>query len=227
MSERAFYRDIFIKTLPVLMGYIPLGMAFGLLYSQLEMPWYFGLFMSMVVFAGAGQFLLVALLAAQAGYTEIAVATFLLNLRHLFYGISIMEDLRPFGWRKHYIIFGLTDETFALLKSTKLDPKWREKGFFLMAILNHSYWCLGGLLGIWLGESSGFSWHGVEFSLTALFAVLTLDLLLHAPSKKPFYLALFVGVVGLLFFPAKHMLVLSILLTLALLLLARPYLERS
>ncbi|MGD9595816.1 MAG: branched-chain amino acid ABC transporter permease, partial [Wolinella sp.] len=81
----------------------------------------------------------------------------------------------------------------------------------------HFYWCLGSVMGIALGESSGFSWEGIEFSLTALFVVLTLELFLKNPSKKPFYLALLVGVGGLLFFPSAHMLILSILTVVGLL----------
>lgn len=208
---------LFLKTLPVLMGYIPLGMAFGLLYTQLGTPWYYGLLMSLIVYAGSGQFLLVALLAAHAGYVEIAMATFLLNLRHLFYGLSIMEETKGFGWRRHYIRFALTDETFALLKGVEIPPSEREESFFLMALLHHFYWCLGSVMGIALGESSGFSWEGIEFSLTALFVVLTLELFLKNPSKKPFYLALLVGVGGLLFFPSAHMLILSILTVVGLL----------
>ncbi|MGP1449888.1 MAG: AzlC family ABC transporter permease [Wolinella sp.] len=217
----------FIKTIPVIMGYLPLGMAFGILYSQLNSPWYYAFIMSIIVYAGAGQFLLVALLAAHAGYIEIAIATFLINLRHIFYGLSIMEELRDFGHRRHYIMFALTDETFAMLKSSDFSKESKEQEFFHIALLNHAYWCIGSMLGVFVGAQSGFSWLGVEFSLTALFVVLTLNLLLKAPSKKPFYIALGVGMVALALFPPKYMLILSILLVIAILLLFRPFLERT
>lgn len=223
---RALNLSLLLKTLPVFMGYIPLGIAFGLLYGQLNAPWYYGVLMSIIVYAGSGQFLLVALLAAHAGYWEILFASFLLNARHIFYGLSIMEDLRSFGWRKHYIIFGLTDETYAMLKSSDFPEEIREESYFWMALLHHFYWCLGGALGILVSELTSFSWQGVEFSLTALFVVLTLSLLLKASSKKPFYLALGVGILALLFLPSEHMLILSILLCVGLLMLLRPYLER-
>ena len=87
-------------TVPVMMGYIPLGMAFGLLLSSLLIPWYHAFYMSVFIFAGSGQFLALSLFASQATILEIGVATFLLNLRHTFYGLSMISTFKNFSWKK-------------------------------------------------------------------------------------------------------------------------------
>jgi len=205
--------SLFVATLPVLMGYVPLGIAFGLLYSQLGLPWLYGILMSVLIFAGSGQFLLVSLLGVGSGLVEMVVATFLLNLRHLFYGLAMIEALRHFGWRKQYIIFALTDETFALLKTLDIPSHKQEKSYFWIALLNQGYWVLGSAIGIALGRAIPFPLEGIEFSLTALFVVLTLELLTRATSYMPFLLAGCVGCAGLFFFPKEQMLLLSLLTT--------------
>lgn len=192
------------------MGYIPLGMAFGLLLSNLMIPWYYAFFMSAFIFAGAGQFLLLALFATQATILEIAVATFLLNLRHTFYGLSLISTLKDFSWKKHYIIFGLTDETFALLKTAQIDDKDREKVYLTITALNQFYWILGSVLGAILGQALPFNYKGIEFSLTALFIVLSIELYKKSKLHKPFLIAVIIGFVGMVSFPGDKMLILSL-----------------
>ena len=125
------------------MGYIPLGMAYGLLLSKLLIPWYYAFFMSLFIFAGSGQFLALTLFASQATMPEIGIAIFLLNLRHVFYGLSMISALKPFSWRKHYVIFGMTDETFALLKTSDIPENEREKAYIVITFLNQCYWIVG------------------------------------------------------------------------------------
>ena len=163
-------------TIPVMMGYIPLGMAFGLLLSKLLIPWYYALFMSMFIFAGSGQFLALTLFASQATILEIGIATFLLNLRHTFYGLSMISAFKDFSWKKHYLIFGLTDETFALLKTSDVPEANRERAYLLITALNQSYWIFGSVAGALLGNILPFNYEGIEFSLTALFVVLSIEL---------------------------------------------------
>ena len=103
---------LFRQTLPILFGYLPLGMAFGVLFTaQLEYAWWYAPLMGITIFAGAGQILSVSLIAAQAGLLEVFLAMFVLNARHLFYGLSLLGQFRGAGSRKAYLIFGLTDET--------------------------------------------------------------------------------------------------------------------
>ena len=105
-------------TLPVMFGYIPLGIAFGILFQDLGYPWYFASLMGILVFAGAAQFMAVGLLSAQAGLLEVAVSTLALNSRHIFFGLSLLNRYPQRGPGRWYLIFGLTDETFSLITST-------------------------------------------------------------------------------------------------------------
>ncbi|WP_458701289.1 AzlC family ABC transporter permease [Sulfurospirillum sp. 1307] len=217
--------EIFKLTIPVLMGYIPLGMAFGLLLAKLLIPWYYAFFMSVFIFAGSGQFLALTLFASQATILEIGVATFLLNLRHTFYGLSMISSFKDFSWKKYYLIFGLTDETFALLKTKEVDEKEREKVYLLITALNQSYWIIGSVIGALLGNILPFNYKGIEFSLTALFVVLSIELYNKSKQHKPFLIALAIGFIGMLSLPSDKMLIVSLSLCAVILILFKGYLE--
>ena len=199
-------------TIPVMMGYIPLGMAFGLLLSKLLIPWYYAFFRSVFIFAGSGQFLALTLFASQATILEIGIATFLLNLRHTFYGLSMISTLKDFSWKKHYLIFGLTDETFALLKTTEIAEENREKVYLWITFLNQCYWVIGSVIGAMLGNILPFNYKGIEFSLTALFVVLSIELYQKNRLHKPFLVAIAIGLFGMVLFPPQKMLILSLCL---------------
>ena len=217
--------SIFKMTIPVFMGYIPLGMAFGLLLSKLLIPWYYAFYMSLFMFAGAGQFLALGLFASQATILEIGVATFLLNLRHTFYGLSMLSALKNFSWRKHYIIFGLTDETFALLKTNEVKEEEKERVYLIITALNQFYWVVGSVVGAVLGNIVPFDYRGIEFSLTALFVVLSIDLYNKSRQHKPFLISIVIGFVGMLAFPSDKMLILSLSLAAIVLILFKKALE--
>ena len=219
------FLSIFKLTIPVMMGYIPLGMAFGLLLSKMMIPWYYAFFMSTFIFAGSGQFLALTLFASQATILEIGIATFLLNLRHTFYGLSMISSFKGFSWKKNYLIFGLTDETFALLKTSNIAEKDREKVYLTITALNQSYWIIGSVVGAILGNILPFNYKGIEFSLTALFVVLSIELYKKSKLHKPFLIAVVIGIVGMFGFPSDKMLILSLSLAATVLILFRRSLE--
>lgn len=219
------FLSIFKLTIPVMMGYIPLGMAFGLLLSKMMIPWYYAFFMSTFIFAGSGQFLALTLFASQATILEIGIATFLLNLRHTFYGLSMISSFKGFSWKKNYLIFGLTDETFALLKTSNIAEKDREKAYLAITALNQSYWIIGSVVGAILGNILPFNYKGIEFSLTALFVVLSIELYKKSRLHKPFLIAVIIGIVGMLSFPSDKMLIISLSLAATVLILFRRSLE--
>ena len=217
--------SIFKMTIPVLMGYIPLGMAFGLLLSQLLIPWYYAFYMSVFIFAGSGQFLALGMFATQASILEIAIAIFLLNLRHTFYGLSMISTFKKFSWKKHYLIFGLTDETFALLKTNDVKEEEQEKVYLIITALNQSYWIIGSILGAALGNIVPFNYQGIEFSLTALFVVLSIELYNKSKQHKPFLIAVAIGFVGMLALPSDKMLIISLSFAAIVLILFKKVLE--
>ncbi|WP_440955219.1 AzlC family ABC transporter permease [Methanosarcina sp. Mfa9] len=215
MSEQ--HKNLFMSalktTIPVFLGYIPLGMAFGFLLDGAGYHWVYALIMAIFIYAGSGQFLAVALLAAGAGITEFVIATLLLNLRHSFYGLSLLDRFSDVGKVKPYLIFALTDETYALLTSTEVPDGGSKSKFYLyIAALDHLYWITGCVLGAVLGSLLDLNLEGMAFVLTALFVVLTIEQYFNATSRFPFMAALGAGVVSLVIFSPENMLLLSIIL---------------
>ncbi|TDX29058.1 4-azaleucine resistance transporter AzlC [Modicisalibacter xianhensis] len=202
------WRDAMLQTVPVMFGYLPLGAAFGILFMQLGHPWWGALLMSLFIYAGAGQFLAVTLLANHAGLVEIAVATFMLNSRHLFYGLSLLKRFQGAGWRKPYLIFALTDETYSLLTSQqRMDLERHDHAAaWRISVLNQLWWVLGSLAGALAGATLEFDSRGIEFALTALFIVLTLEQARRLREALPFLVALIVGVGAIVLLPDRHLL---------------------
>ena len=208
----------FRATVPVILGYFPMGFAFGLLFvDQVGAGWIYAFLMSLIVFAGASQFLAVGLLAAGAGIAEIAAATFILNARHAFFGVSLLERWRTGPLKKIFLIYWLTDETYALITSLTPPPNSDETDFHLLiAGINYSAWCAGSLAGALAGEAMAFDTRGLDFTLTALFAVLLVEQIRQVREAFPFLLALAAGIATLVVFGAANMLLISIALALTL-----------
>lgn len=213
---------VFRLTLPILFGYLPLGMAFGVLFTtQLDYAWWAAPLMGVVIYAGAGQILAVSLLAANAGLLEVFIAMFVLNARHLFYGLSLLGQFRGTGWRKLYLIFGLTDETYSLLTSRsrsqntahELDVDFRITAF------NQVYWVIGCTLGALLGRNVAFDSTGIEFALVALFIVLTIEQLKALGDAFPVWAGAAAAGVAMILLPPAHQLIGAIAIVTAVLLL--------
>lgn len=210
------------------MGYVPLGTAFGLLAVSQGIPWYYTIFMSIFMYAGAGQFLAVALFSVYASYIEIAVAIFLLNLRHFFYGLSFINDFKQIkGFARKYCIFGLTDETFAILKTSDFKSNEKEKIYTTITALNQSYWVFGTIIGAFLGSNISLNYKGIEFSLTALFVVLGIEFYKKNRLKKPLMLSLIISLVGMIVLPSSSMLVISLLVCAIAIFLFKDWIENE
>lgn len=213
---------VFRTSLPVLFGYLALGGAFGVLFSELGYHWLYATAMGVFIYAGAGQFLAVGLLANNASLFEMAVATFLLNSRHIFYGLSLMSRIRSKGLAKIYQIFALTDETYSLISSTTVPDELDTNAFQIrLTALNQFYWVMGCTLGALLGGYIEFSTAGIEFVLPALFVVLAIEQYKHVKQAWPFGFALIIGLATLWLISVEHMLLIAISLSLCVLFLQR------
>lgn len=225
-------KDLFISafktTIPVLLGYIPLGMAFGFLLDGAGYHWIYAFLMSLFVYAGSGQFLAVALLAAGVGLTEFVIATLLLNLRHAFYGLSLLEKFSEVGRVKPYLIFALTDETYALLTTTDV-PQGSSKSrfYFYIAALDHIYWIAGSVLGAALGSVLNLNLEGMSFVLTALFVVLTIEQYFSSEARFPFIAAVGAGAFSLILLSPDNMLLASIVLGTLILVFREKLMQRT
>ena len=216
----------FPVTVPVLMGYLAIGMAFGLMLQSIGCGVGWAVLMSAVIYAGSGQYLGVSLLAAGASLPQTAFLTLIINFRHLVYGLSMLEKFRGMGARKLYMIFSLTDETYALLSSAKAPEGVDEHDFFFaVALLDHSYWIAGSIIGAVLGAALGFDTTGVDFAMTALFLVIAVGQWRAAGSHLPALLGGAATLISLLLVGAEDMLLPALAIIVTALTLLRSRLE--
>lgn len=191
MEETKFDSHIgkhaFLDTLPVMAGYLVLGMGFGMLAEAngIGLLWVLG--MSLFIYAGAMQYLTIGLLTGGTGLVAAGITTFMVNARHLFYGITMAERYKGTGKVKPYLIFGLTDETFSLVCNVPdtVPAKKRGKYFFLVSLLDQSYWVTGSVVGYLAGHLLPIRTDGIDFSLTALFLVVVTDQWLKTRNHFP------------------------------------------
>lgn len=216
----------FKMSLPVLFGYLFLASAFGIMLYETGYNWVWAIIISVLVYAGSGQFLLVSLLASNAGLSDIALMTFFVNSRHIFYGISFIEKFRSYGWRYPFLIFSLTDETYGVNSSFSTVPKGVDEGNarFLIGLFDHMYWIIGSVIGSLAGQLIKIDFTGIDFSMTALFTVIFIEQMRASKSKLPGIIGLFCATVCLLIFGANNFMLPSLIITVAILLGAKRYL---
>lgn len=218
----------FRDTIPVLTGYLFLGAGFGILLSESGYGLLWAFFMSLFMFAGSGQYLAVSLLASQASLLSTAVATLLVNARHLFYGISLVDTYKGVGKKKAYMIFGLTDETYSLVTQNE-PPEGISRGqyCFLVTLLDHIYWICGCVLGNILGAALPISFEGVEFVLTALFVTMFVEQWLNNKNHRPAIIGVMSTVLALLIFGKEIFLIPAMVLIALLLVISRKTARRA
>ncbi len=178
-----------------------LGMAYGMLMNARGFPLVLTAVMSLFVFAGSMQYVAIPMLAAGFNPMLAFLLTLVVNARHVFYGVSMLDRLKGTGRYKPYIIFALCDETFSVLVAAK-HPEGTDRGLFMfmVALLNQAYWVLGSVLGHLAGAASGLDAKGLDFALTALFAVIFLSQWKQAADKKPALIGLGCSTAALLIF---------------------------
>lgn len=171
-----YIKYAFIKSLPVMFGYIFLGIAYGIVLTQAGFGPLWALLSSVCIFAGSAQFVMVPLMAAGASVFTVAVTILFVNSRHLFYGLSFTESFSKLK-SKPYMIFSLTDETYSVLCGCRNeDPdETMIKTWPMIALFDHCYWITGSVIGAFLGQVLPFDMTGIDFSMTALFVVILVD----------------------------------------------------
>lgn len=216
-------------TLPVMMGYLSIGIAFGLMLQRAGFNFIWSFFMSLSVYAGSGQYLGVEFLATGAALSTVALMTLLINFRHLVYGLSMLEKFRGMGWRKLYMIFSLTDETYALLAGAQVPVGVSAKDFyFSIAVLDHLYWVVGSVIGGVAGGLLAMNITGIDFAMTALFVVIAVDQWKSYKRHLPVFIGAGCTLFFLLLLGAQNMLVPALgVIVLALLLLRTRLDERG
>ncbi len=189
----------FRQSVPVMLGYIFLGIAFGLLLQNAGYNVIWAFFASLFIYAGSMEFVLVTLLSTGAGLLYTAVMTFFINGRHIFYGLSFVEKFKKMGRVYPYMVFSLTDETYSVLCGTKVPEGLDEdRVFFWISLLDQSYWILGSVIGALAGSYITFDSTGIDFSMTALFIVIAVEQWQDSKSHVPAILGVVCGILWLL-----------------------------
>ena len=207
-------RPAFLATLPVMTGYLVLGFGFGLVLHDAGGSLPLALAMSGFIYAGSMQYVAVDLLSGGASLLSAALMTLMVNARHLFYGVSMLERYRGMGAAKPYLIFALTDETYSLVCQERLPVlPGSERAYCLLASLfDHLWWVLGTLLGAAAGTVLSVNTEGVDFALTALFVTVMTEQWLTAEDRVPALVGLIASLLCLLLFGAADFLIPAMLL---------------
>ena len=196
-------------TIPVLTGYLVLGFGFGIIMKSNGFGIALTAAMSLLIYAGSMQYAAIGLMTGGASLLTVGLTTLMVNARHLFYGISMLEKYRGVGKRKPYLIFGLTDETYSLVCTDPVGiaPEGRRDYYLLVTLLNHLYWVGGSVLGAVAGTVLQFNSEGIDFALTALFLVVFLEQWLTAEKHGPALIGVGASIVSLLLFGADSFLI--------------------
>lgn len=221
------FRRAFKNTIPVLTGYLMLGFGFGVLLVSHQFPLWLAPFMSLTIYAGALQYLSVEMLANHTDYFTIAVTTFLVNARHLFYGISLIEKYKRIYLPKIYLAFGLTDETYSLIACSPTENESKEY-YIYVTFLDHLYWISGGFLGAVFGKIIPFNSDGIDFVLTALFIAIFTEQWLNTDKHFSAVIGILATLICLIAFDKNYFLIPSmVLITLAIIWARRFEIRRT
>ena len=222
------FKKAFPYTIPVLTGYLFIGIAFGVMYAEKGYSFLWAILMSVLVYAGSGQYLAVNFFVPGISFAQVIFLTFMVNVRHIFYGISLVERFNKVGKSRWYMIFGLTDETYSLLCTTKVPEGVEESKFlFAISLLDHSYWVLGSAIGAIAGTLLPISSEGIDFAMTALFVVIFIEQWMEKKNRIPEIIGVVVAVCSLLLFGAENFVLPAMLAIVALLFVGRKKLDKG
>ena len=222
------FRAAFPHTIPILAGFLFLGASYGILARVSGLSFVYPLVMSIVIFGGSLEFVAVSMLAGTFAPLQTLILTLMIQARHLFYGISMLEKYRGTGLKKLYLIFGMCDESFSI-NCTAEPPEDVDRGRFMFAItlLNQSYWVTGATLGGLLGGLISFDTHGLEFVMTAMFVVIFLENWLKEKRHLPAIIGMAASILCLILFGADSFLIPTMAAILLLLTLLRRPIEKG
>ena len=220
--NRQLLRTAFLDTVPVMTGYVFLGFGFGILMQQNGFGVLWAGAMSLFIYAGSMQYVAISLLTSGASLLTAAATAFVVNARHLFYGISMVDAYKGMGSKKPYLIFGLTDETYSLVSQLQIPEGINPKSYcFLVTLFDHFYWVSGTVLGALAGSLLPINYEGVDFALTALFVTIFVEQWLSTKNHGPAIVGVAATVVCLVIFGADVFLIPSMVIIAASLILMR------
>lgn len=220
-------KKAFKATIPVMTGYLVLAIGFGILLKTKGYGLGWAIAMSGFIYAGSMQYLTIDLLCGGVSLVTTAVTTLMVNARHLFYGISMVERYKDTGKKKPYLIFSLTDETYSLVCSEEsIKGMENPKGYyFLVSLFNQTYWVVGSIIGSILGNIIPFNVEGIDFALTALFVTIFVEQWLTTKEHRPAVIGVLASVLCLMIFGGDNFLIPTMVIIILLLMIQKGKLE--
>jgi len=222
------FKKAFPYTIPVLTGYLFIGIAFGVMYAEKGYSFLWAILMSLLVYAGSGQYLGVNFFVPGVSFLQVIFLTLMVNVRHIFYGISLLEKFNNMDKKRWYMIFGLTDETYSLLCTTNVPEDVDEEKFlFAISLMNQCYWVIGSALGGIAGNFIPFNSEGIEFAMTALFVVIFVEQWMSKENRIPELIGVVAALICLQIFGAGQFVLPTMLVIIAVLFIGRKRISRE
>ena len=227
-TRKKAFKAAFPHTIPIFAGFWFLGLTYGIYMHVSGFRFLYPMLMSLTIFAGSVEFVTVDMLLGAFHPLQALAMTLMINARHLFYGISMLDTYKNTGRKKAYLIFGLCDESFSINYTANVPPDV-DRGWFMffVTLLNHFYWFSGSTLGGLFGSLIQFDTEGLDFVMTAMFVVIFLEQWLKDKTHTPALLGLGLSLLSLLLFKADGFLIPAMASILAVLMLLRSPLERK
>ena len=221
-------RAAFPHTVPILTGFLFLGMTYGVYMASLGFSWIYPTLMALTIYAGSMEFVTANMLLGAFNPLQAFAMTLMVNARHLFYGLAMLDRFRGLGWKKLYLIFGMCDETFSVTCSTRA-PEGVDEGWFMtfVTLLDQLYWVLGAALGGLFGSLLTLNTEGLDFVMTAMFVVIFLENWLKEENHTSSLLGLGLPLMCLVFFGAQNFILPSMAAILLALTALRGRLEKG
>jgi 4-azaleucine resistance transporter AzlC len=221
-------KHAFIYTIPMIAGYMFTGIAFGVLFASKGYSFIWCIMMAIIVYAGSAQFLLTSFFVPGFSLIQVFLLVLVVNFRHVFYGISLLEPFYKSGKKRWYMIYGLTDETYSLLCTVKVPEGVRQDLlYFFITFITHIYWIIGCAIGGLAGSILPLPTEGIDFAMVALFICIFLDLTKKKGNVYPGVLGIVTGIVFLLIFGGTGFVPPALLFICATLLIFRKFFEKG
>lgn len=211
-------KKAFIKSIPIMCSYLFLGTAYGIMMEEAGFQWYYSLLASVTVYTGAFQFVLITFLSSGASILTVAATAFLMNSRQTFYSLTFVDEFSKMGKKLPYMIYTMSDETYAVNCSLEQDEQDRSAIMFFVAVFSRWYWIIGSVAGGMIGQLIPFELKGIDFCMTALFVIIFIDQWKKSKNHLPAVLGLTVSVVCLILFGQDRFMLPALIMVSAILL---------
>ncbi|MFT3985280.1 MAG: AzlC family ABC transporter permease [Lachnospiraceae bacterium] len=219
--KKEYLKLAFVKSIPIMCSYFFVSMAYGIMMEEAGFYWYYSLLVSMSVYTGAFQFVLISFLSSGASLITVGLTAFLMNSRQTFYSLTFLEDFKEMGKKKLYMIHTMTDETYAVNCTLKMQKEKKHEVMFGVALLSRCYWMLGAAAGGVLGQLIPFDLNGIDFCMTALFIIIFIDQWERTNYHLPAQIGILVSVICLFLFGQNNFMLPALLLISGILMLKK------